>query len=132
LGIPAIGVSSLQAMAYTSATSHLTMATLDARQGNLYCQLFNKGGEAIDEPRLCAATDISNHFPQGTPIIVGHNSAALADQLGMTHADAPPIKTVESIAQIAANRTPDGTRPAPMYLRPADAAPPRDPAPKIL
>jgi tRNA threonylcarbamoyl adenosine modification protein YeaZ len=132
LDIPAIGVSSLQAMAYTSATSDLTMAILDARQGNLYCQLFNKGGEAFDEPRLCAANDLSNHCSQGTPIIVGHNSAELAAQLGMTHADAPPIKTVESIAQIAANRTPDGTRPAPMYLRPADAAPPRDPAPKIL
>ena len=132
LGIPAIGVSSLQAMAYRSAASGLTLAVLDARQGNLYCQLFDTGGADLGAPLMCAATDIARHSPRGTPVVVGHNSAELAAQLGASHADTNATQTVEAIAQIAATTTPDGTRPAPLYLRPADAAPPRDPAPKIL
>ena len=39
-----------------------------------------------------------------------------------------------SAARVAAARLGEGTipRPAPLYLRPADAAPPRDPAPVLL
>ena len=132
LGIPAIGVSSLQAMAFTPSQTALTLAVLDARQGNVYCQMFDKGGLPLGEPHLSSEQDIGNNSPQGAPLIVGHNCAALAGRLGGTQVDMTARDMVRAIARIASRRSPDGTRPAPLYLRPADAAPPRDPAPVIL
>ena len=132
LGIPAIGVSSLQAMAFAPSQAALTLAVLDARQGNVYCQMFDKGGLPLSEPHLSSEQDICNNSQQGTPLIVGYNSATLADRLGGTQVDMTARDMVCAIAHIASRRTPDGTRPAPLYLRPADAAPPRDPAPVIL
>jgi tRNA threonylcarbamoyl adenosine modification protein YeaZ len=43
-----------------------------------------------------------------------------------------PADLAVAIARIAAARPPGQPRPAPLYLRPADAAPPADPPPAIL
>jgi len=45
----------------------------------------------------------------------------------------PPVHSIRAIARItAAMWQQPNPRPAPLYVRPADAAPPRDPAPVIL
>ena len=132
LGIPAIGVSSLEGMAFAPAQTGPVMAVLDARQGNVYYQIFNQGGAAHAAPSLCSKMDIPSGSPQGTLQIIGHNSQDIAARLGATSVDTAAHDTITAIARIAAQRAPDGSRPAPLYLRPADAAPPRDPAPVIL
>ena len=81
---------------------------------------------------LCAEGDIAAGSPRGTAYIVGHNSAEMAARIGAHAVPVSAAEMVGAIARIAAQRVPDGTRPAPLYLRPADAAPPRDPAPVIL
>lgn len=61
------------------------------------------------------------------------DGALAADLIDGTAPRSDPVATVTAIAHIAASRL--GTaqpRPAPFYVRGADAAPPRDPAPVLL
>ncbi|TDT76825.1 tRNA threonylcarbamoyl adenosine modification protein YeaZ [Litoreibacter halocynthiae] len=132
LGIPAIGVSALEAMAFAPTQRDQTLATLDARQGNVYIQFFAKNGGALDAPSLCAEDEIQAGSPPETAFVVGYNSTFLAAQLEAEAIETSPSALIIATARIAAARAPDGARPAPLYLRPADAAPPRDPAPVIL
>ncbi|SFR41011.1 tRNA (adenosine(37)-N6)-threonylcarbamoyltransferase complex dimerization subunit type 1 TsaB [Litoreibacter janthinus] len=132
LGIPAIGVSALEAMASGPAQSGETLALIDARQGNVYTQSFAKGGAALGAPCLCPKDEVAQRSPRGTHSIVGHHSDDLAAQMGAVSVMCSAGNTVRAIAFIASRRATDGARPAPLYLRPADAAPPRDPAPVIL
>jgi tRNA threonylcarbamoyl adenosine modification protein YeaZ len=114
LGKPAIGVSTLAAQAEGVARPCLSLA--DARRGMVYAQvLTDEGAEA---PEIVTEADLGAHHPD-LP------RAPIAD----------PASLAPHIARIAAARLASGTpisRPAPLYIRSADAAPPRDPAPKIL
>ena len=103
LGKPAIGVSSLEALAHGQPRPFT--ACLPAPRDHHYAQTFTAQGS--DAPLLTAG------------------AATLPD----------PVALITQIAHIAAERLATGatfTRPAPLYLRPADAAPPSDPAPLVL
>lgn len=106
LDIPAIGVSSFEAAALGHPRP-LTVA-LPAPRGHLWLQRLTEAG--AEAPRL----------------------APIAEADGVLHA--PEAEAlVRAIAQLAYDRA--GTpqpRPAPLYVRPADAAPPRDPAPVLI
>jgi tRNA threonylcarbamoyladenosine biosynthesis protein TsaB len=109
LGVPAIGVSSFDLLAHGRGDGPLHL-TLPAPRGATYAQSYDRG-VAQGAPELLAAKD-------GAP--------------------APPYgpETGSLIAEIAARRFITATaplpRPAPLYVRPADAAPMRDAAPLIL
>lgn len=114
LGIPAVGVTRLEALAY--GLPRPVVVIEDARRDQVYVQLFTPdgAGEAHLADRIlpvCAATGSAA------------GDAALP----------PAIPLAEAIARIGAQRamTPH-PRPAPFYLRGADAAPPSDPPPVIL
>ncbi|MEJ2000867.1 MAG: tRNA (adenosine(37)-N6)-threonylcarbamoyltransferase complex dimerization subunit type 1 TsaB [Maritimibacter sp.] len=112
LGKPAIGVSVLEAQAEGVARPCLSLA--DARRGMSYAQVLTEaGGETPD------MTDSPETLHPELP------RAPIAD----------PATLAPAIARIAAARLATGepiSRPAPLYIRAADAAPPRDPAPVIL
>ena len=112
LGIPAIGVTALEAMAFGAALPVTVM--IDARRGEVYVQKFADGG--IGTAQLLAAHDA---IPDG--IVIGLDGTD------------PHYPLAEAIARIAVLRMSDQQpRPAPFYLRGADAAPPSDPPPVIL
>jgi tRNA threonylcarbamoyl adenosine modification protein YeaZ len=114
LGIPAVGVTRLEALAY--GLPRPVTVIEDARRGEVYVQLFTAGGAAPAQlaTRIVAATEVTG-------------SAAGASALPT----AMPL--VEAIARIGAVRALTAQpRPAPFYLRGADAAPPSDPPPVIL
>lgn len=131
LGVPAIGVSLLEALAFE--TEGPVLACLDARHGKGFFQQFGYGapGPALEQVADVAGAPV----PEGLACI-GTLGAEMAERLGARHvpaAYAPP----SAIARIAALRfragwPEDAPRPAPLYLRPADAAPPRDAPPVIL
>jgi len=104
LGIPAVGVSGFDAIGLTAPDDHLP--ALPAPRDQLYVRA--DGAAPCLVPR------------------------AEAEALGRL-AEAPALQDLAvSIARIARN-APDGTPPpAPLYLKPADAAPARDAPPKIL
>ncbi len=124
LGIPALGVTRLEALAF--GLPRPVMVVEDARRGEVYVQEFDAGpGEA----RL---TEISA-LPHETAMqdFVG-SAASLAAEATGGRARVQPLPLTHAMAFIAAGRAGVQPRPAPFYLRGADAAPPSDPPPVIL
>lgn len=108
LGKPAIGVSGFAARAEGAQVP--VTATIPAPRGMQYVQDFETAAEST--PALVPATD---------PL---RFSAA---------PEKPAAELIAAVARIAASRLgTDQPRPAPLYVRPADAAPPREAAPVIL
>ena len=125
LDVPAIGVSTLEAL----ATGHAgpTVASLDARRDHLYVQ-------GAGAPQFCTLDSLPD-LPQGATCI-GFLADELAQRCKGTPAE-PRYPIAEAIARIAATRLnqpgqPDLPAPAPLYLREADAAPARDLPPALL
>jgi tRNA threonylcarbamoyladenosine biosynthesis protein TsaB len=108
LGIPAIGVGLAEATAH--GLTRPCRVALPARGDELLWQDFGRGLDS--QPRQSPADDL----PPGPPV----RSAVM------------PL--AEAIARIAIDRhdLPGLPRPAPLYLRPAEAAPARDRGPVML
>ncbi len=117
LDIPALGIPRLEALAY-GLPRPLTVIE-DARRGEVYVQGFGTGQ---DEVLLLDASDLPSVLE--TP----HVSGNAAGQQALPAA----YPLAEAIARLAAARPLPQPRPAPYYLRGADAAPPSDPPPVIL
>lgn len=117
LGIPAIGVSRLEALAY-GLPRPLTVIE-DARRDEVYVQTF---GTTETEAALFAVSDLPT-LPQSR-----HQTGNAAGPSALSAA----FPLAEAIARIAVARALPQPRPAPFYLRGADAAPPSDPPPVIL
>lgn len=125
LGIPAHGVTLFEALALGQPRPCLV--ALDARLGRLYFQAFRPGPEALGQATSLA--DLPDFA--GLPV-AGDMAAAVAARTGAPVL-APLMPPVEAIARLAlACGTAPAARPAPLYLRPADAAPPREAPPTIL
>ena len=127
LGIPAVGVSSFEALAH--GQNDPVLACVDARRDHVYLQRFGK--DAQRGPELASLNDISDWDKAGLRVI-GGPSPDLASALDAVQIPTP-LSPAPAIAQIAAMRytQPDLPRPAPLYLRAADAAPSRD-APVVI
>ncbi|ABL68642.1 tRNA (adenosine(37)-N6)-threonylcarbamoyltransferase complex dimerization subunit type 1 TsaB [Paracoccus denitrificans] len=108
LGIPAIGVSVTEAAAH--GLPRPCRVAVPSRTGEVIWQDFGTG--QATGPQQCASHDLP---PGPAPL-------------------PPAMPLAEAIARFAAARRdqPDLPRPAPIYLRPADAAPARDRGPLIL
>jgi len=125
LGIPAIGVSLLDAVSH-GATAPV-LACLGAPRGQGW---FQRVGYGDPRPFGAAVDDVDERVPGLT--CVGDIAAAVAAQTGTAHALAALAPGV-AVARVAATRTDwPPQAPAPLYLRAADAAPSRDAAPVIL
>ncbi len=124
LNIPAIGVSRLEALAHGTTGSCLSV--LDARRGQFYTQRFFDGvqtsqGALVTDADWNEVKQILSDEPQ---------LAFLPDGMVIT----PSPHSIAAATALIAHSRSDAPqdRPAPMYLRDADAAPPRDAAPTIL
>ena len=115
LGVPLVGVTALQALRFGHEGA---LACLDARRGAVYVQAE---GEAV----LADWEALSGYSPAFT---VGYRAEDLAARFGGLALPTPAL--APAIARVAAAG--QGGRPAPFYLRGADALPPSDPPPVIL
>ena len=114
LGIPAIGVTRLEALAY--GLPRPVTVVEDARRGEVYVQAFGPDGAG------------AAHMAQAGVTVDGAVTGS-----GAAGGLAAAMPLVEAIARIGFARIgTDQPRPAPFYLRGADAAPPSDPPPVIL
>ncbi|QPH56207.1 tRNA (adenosine(37)-N6)-threonylcarbamoyltransferase complex dimerization subunit type 1 TsaB [Pontivivens ytuae] len=125
-GIPAVGVSVLESLAPESGEA---LVLADARQERLYAQMF-RDGVAQADIRLTDADEIAEAAPQRWHV-VGHRAEEIAERLAAPSFDVREVADLAAIARIAATR-PDAPRPAPLYVRPPDAALPSEPPPVIL
>ena len=108
LGIPAVGVSVTEAMA--CGLPRPCRVAVPARPAGVIWQDFDPGRDS--QPRQ----DLLEDLPPGPALAL------------------PVMPLAEGIARIALARrdAPGLTRPSPIYLRPADAAPARDRGPVML
>jgi tRNA threonylcarbamoyl adenosine modification protein YeaZ len=116
LGIPAVGTTRFQALAH-GLEGPLTVVE-DARRGEVYALRLPGGVPALMAADRAAAL--------GGPF--AGSAAALMPGPVM----AARYSLAEAVARVAAGLPGGQPRPAPFYLRGADAAPPADPPPVIL
>ena len=143
LGIPAVGVSSFDVM--RGGAGGRQLVSLSAPRNGTYLQYFD-GDAPSGAPVLLADDDASWDslaVPDRATHLIGEASEKLMLYFGGGTAnlyrwDDRGIdwrRGIEEIARIAARRLASGEaipRPAPLYVRPADAAPASDPPPVIL
>ena len=128
LGIPAIGVSCLEALAYGHTGD--VLAVLDARADHVYYQIFCDPKMPKDPTHMPRSELTQAVGP--VDMCVGFNAADIAAELGAA-ASSEQMPAPEIYGFIA--QTKDWTsepRPAPLYLRSPDAALPSEPAPHII
>ncbi len=125
LGVPAVGVDLFAARALDLPRPLAVVE--DARRGEVHVQVF--GPDGPQPPRRMEPSGLAAILG---PLPVTGSAAALAAAQTGGPVLAPVLPLAVAIARIAA-AAPDGApRPAPVYLRAADAAPPRSPPPAIL
>ncbi|MBW4709648.1 tRNA (adenosine(37)-N6)-threonylcarbamoyltransferase complex dimerization subunit type 1 TsaB [Roseobacter sp. YSTF-M11] len=113
LGVPAVGVTGFEALRH--GFSGACACAIPARRGQVYLQVFD--GITTQSPVLVPG----DALPAFEGPLIGASGQEAAHPVAV------------SIAHLAARRFRDApARPAPLYLRPADAAPARDAPPAIL
>ncbi|GHA61317.1 tRNA N6-adenosine(37)-N6-threonylcarbamoyltransferase complex dimerization subunit TsaB [Amylibacter ulvae] len=123
--IPAIGISRLAAMAY--GATGVNQIVLDARRARIYTQEFH-AGKATNDPKMIAVDEMSGDQEQ---IILAPQDVDLIERFKI--AQLPKHSIALATAYLAHDRfDDDNPRPAPLYLRDADAAVSSDPLPTIL
>lgn len=144
LDIPAIGVSSFELLrGATSTRDHPPqLVSLPAPRSTNYLQRFNNGQASAPPSHVTVSPQglADYHLPADTGII-GDNARELASLLssprqgGHLASFERSLQNIpETLVRIAADKFAQGTNgaPAPLYVRDADAAPPRDAPPTIL
>ena len=106
LGIPVVGVPSLQAISLYAKPGHPTAVLLDARRGEAYVQRFFGPGKPWDGPLLLPMGDALRLAEQVTPTPI-----------------TTPFCDIGELAGYAADLTPSLFPPEASYVRSADAKP---------
>ncbi|MFY0692343.1 MAG: tRNA (adenosine(37)-N6)-threonylcarbamoyltransferase complex dimerization subunit type 1 TsaB [Paracoccaceae bacterium] len=139
LGIPALGVSLFEVMRLCGAETRETggaLVSLEAPRGTVYLQEFRDGAPCAAPCQIDPEAPPEDLGPDAGLQVIGARAEDIAQRLRVTASPAALGDIAPHIARIAAARLAQSTktppRPAPLYVRPADAAPPRDPAPVIL
>ena len=135
LGVPVIGISNFELLLPEDETADLLLS-LPAPRGQAYLQI-RSGGLAVGQP---VTVDPAEALPDDLDLpagcrIIGHQAALLGARLGLPATERELDDVAGRLAARAAIRFArplDGVAPAPLYVRPPDAAPPSDPPPVIL
>jgi len=149
LSIPVISVSNFELMrGVNSVRDHAPqLVSLPAPRDTAYLQLFENGVGAAPQ-HVTVNADIGDlQLPDGATVLGQHALDLLNLHLFRTGQDQseldrsfdralPKQDVADILVKIAAAKWQaglvDGTPPAPMYVKPPDAAPPREAPPKIL
>jgi tRNA threonylcarbamoyl adenosine modification protein YeaZ len=129
-GKPAIGVTTLRALAAPHAGTGRPgsiLSCIDARHGQVYFQSFDSDGEALDEPRILAASRVADAAPPGNVRIVG-NAGRMVDAEWPAGRASPlitatPAPDIAWIAKLGARNELAHEFPKPFYLRAPDYRP---------
>ncbi len=131
LGIPAVGVSTFEALAF-GAPPGPVLASVDARQSRAHLQPF-ADGLPDGAPYTVDLAEVPDSLRRPGLAVVGFAAEAIAERLAASPVPCPVYPVHHAVALIAASRFRTATgRPAPLYIRPADAAPSREAPPVIL
>jgi len=120
LNVPAVGVSTFDALGH--GADGVIATSVDARRGAIYVQI---PGAA---PVRCDLESLPPIPGGATPYVIGQQAEEIAHRYG-GHATRPAYSLPVAIARVAAlRRSETPSRPAPLYIRAAVNASPRDSA----
>lgn len=120
LGIPAVGVTTLQVVAervLEIGPPAPVVAAIDAGRDEIFAQVFAPGGAALTDPAAYGHDDMRAIVARFGAILTGSGAAALEGR--PREQDAYPL---DRIGRIAA-RLPDDAKASPVYIRGAGAKP---------
>lgn len=128
LGIPAVGVATLEALAEPFRHAGPVLAAMDAKRGEVYLAVYGPGDVTLREPFATRLDDLPAVFGLGDPpsVCVGSGVPVLAERLDRRPdwraENAENRVDLAALARIALRRD-AGASPRPLYLRGADAKP---------
>ena len=129
-GKPAIGLSTLSALAaphVAARSDRIILAAIDARNEQVYFQVFAPNGTTIVTPRLDRVRAAVIAVPSGPTIVTG-SGAELVASYWPSRAAPPRVEThaapdIGWVARLGAAALEQGAPPKPLYLRRPDARP---------
>ena len=130
-GIPVIGISRFEALAAQTLEIGIggpVAICLSGRGGMIYLQAFGPDGVALADPEITTDMALASAIPPGCTRFAGDAAPRLDDYPALLP-DGLPDPSI--IARLASGRDAT-TLPAPLYLRGADAALPREGPPALL
>ena len=127
LNIPAVGVTTLEALAAEAHALHPdrpVLAVIDARREQLYSALYDPAGTLLAEPAVLDADATVARAGDADLILTGSGAAMIASRMpGRTIVAATATAAIETYARLAAAKPANSEKPKPLYLRGADAKP---------
>ncbi len=124
LGVPAVGVSTLSAIAAAHLSEHPAtpvFVAIDAKRGEAYCQAFAADGAAVSAPLILPLDEARAAAGASQALVIGSAAPLIAGTAGDSE-PAQPIP-IEAVARLGALADPRADRPKPLYLRGPDAKP---------
>jgi len=127
LKVPAIGVTTLEALAAEAANTfpgRAVLAALDAGRGELHAALFDKALVLTYGPAVANLAQATALATGATAVLAGTATPQIAAAAGHDFDIGPVAATADIVtyARLAAAKGP-GEKPKPFYLRGADAKP---------
>lgn len=127
LKIPAIGVTTLEALAAEAVTIFLgrvVLAVLDGGRSEIHAALFGADGQARHGPAIVTLSEAALMATENAAVLAGTAAETVADAAGGVFDFGPLAATADiaTYARLAARKGP-GEKPKPVYLRDADAKP---------
>jgi tRNA threonylcarbamoyl adenosine modification protein YeaZ len=130
-GKPAIGLTTLAAYAapYIAADDVTPLlTTIDARNDQVYLQLFGPGGRTLIQPRIASLRDAIRAAATGPARLVGSGAAMIAaawpaNERRPAVIDPARAPMIDWVAHLGAAAPPATALPKPLYLRAPDAQP---------
>ena len=130
LKCPAVGISTLQALAYDAAKVSVVMPILsiiDARRDELYAQFFSENGAPLSEPMVTTLPRIleqlkaqpKRHLLSGSGALLINEKLDRPLDIATTRATG----SIEAFARLGALEFNGGEAPSPLYLRGLDVKP---------
>ena len=131
LSRPVWGITTTEALATAAAQPGIaTIAAIDARRDEVYIQAFaaaaNGLGAPLQEPALLPVAAAAAQLPSGPLTLVGSGAKLLRQAAGprddLQLSPAAPDPDPAIVARLAMQRPAPARAPAPLYIRPPDAA----------
>lgn len=125
-GLPLIGITTLEAVAFGMEADEAIVAAFDAYRGEIYLQVFGKALEPLTEPLALPADEAAGRISRSRVLLAGNGADRLVPALearGISWRVAPGREEPDAavFAGLAALRAPGDAPPSPLYLRPPDA-----------
>lgn len=134
LDIPAIGVTTLEALAEEARTAlpnRPVLAAIDARRNEIYAALYDSDGARQAGPTVTTVEEMAEVAAEARPVLAGSAAPLVSQRVSEKagRATAFDIASTAATADIlvyarfAARKGPGQDKPKPLYLRGADAKP---------